>query len=66
MSGEPVLTVITAFVAATIGVLAAFGLDFTAAQVGAITGWVAAAYGGALLIRSRVRPVAARRKRAKR
>lgn len=60
MKSEPVLTVITAFVAATLGLLAAFGLDFTAEQTAAIVGWVAAAYGVALLIRSRVSPVRSR------
>jgi hypothetical protein len=57
VKGEPVLTVITALVVATVALLAAFGLDFTQAQTAAIVGWVAAVYGAAVLIRSRVSPV---------
>lgn len=60
MKDEPVLTIITGFVTATIGLLAAFGLDFTTEQVTAIAAFVAAAYTMAILIRSKVTPVRSR------
>lgn len=56
MRNEPVLTIITGLVGATIALLAAFGLDFTAEQTAAIVGWVAAVYAAAVLMRSKVRP----------
>jgi uncharacterized protein (DUF697 family) len=62
MSNEPVLTAVTAFVVATIALLVAFGVDLTEAQTAAIVGWVAAAYGVALLVRSMVTPTAKRKR----
>lgn len=53
---EPVLVAVTTFVGATIALLVAFGIEFTAAQSGAMIGWVAAAYGVGLLIRKAVTP----------
>lgn len=59
MKNEPVLTVVTGLVVATLALLAAFGLEFTSEQVAAIVGWIAAVYAAAVLIRSRVSPVPA-------
>lgn len=56
MKSEPVLTAVTGLVAASIALLAAFGVDFTAEQTAAIVGWVVAVYGVALIVRSKVRP----------
>lgn len=64
MKGEPVLTAITGLVAASIALLAAFGVEFTTDQVAAILGWVVAVYGVALIVRARVDPVSRRRGRA--
>lgn len=61
MKNEPVLTTLTGFVVATIGLLAAFGLDFTTEQTGAIVAFVAALYAVGMLIRSKVTPVGRRR-----
>lgn len=58
MRTEPVLTILTGLVTATLALLAAFGLDFTAEQSGAIGAFVVALYGAAMWIRSKVRPVA--------
>lgn len=61
MRGEPVLTAITGLVAAGVALLVAFGVDFTSAQTAAVTGFVAAAYAVAVLVRSKVTPVKRRR-----
>lgn len=58
VQNEPVLTAITAFLAASIALAAAFGLDFTTEQTAAVLAWVAAAYGIFLLVRSKVTPTA--------
>lgn len=56
MKNEPVLTAATGLVTAGIGLLAAFGVDFTAEQTAAVGGFVAAVYAVALLVRSKVTP----------
>lgn len=60
MRSEPVLTVISGLVMASLALLAAFGLDFTTEQIGAIGTFVAALYAAALLIRAKVSPVSDR------
>lgn len=56
VKNEPVLTGITALVTSTIGLLVAFGLDFTDEQTGAVVAFVAAAYGIGALVRQLVTP----------
>lgn len=56
MKSEPVLAGITAFVAATLTLLVAFNVTISEEQIGAIIGFVAAAYAVALLVRSKVTP----------
>jgi uncharacterized membrane protein len=56
MNNEPVLTAITALVAAAFAVLIAFGVDFTTEQVAASVGFVTAVYGVAAIVRSKVTP----------
>lgn len=56
---EPVLTALTGLIVASLALLAAFGVEFTAEQIAAITGFVAAAYGVfVLFVRNRVTPLA--------
>ena len=56
MKSEPVLVAVTAFVAAALTLLIAFDVEITKDQVGAIIGFVAAGYGIALIVRSKVTP----------
>lgn len=51
---EPVLSTITTFVAAAIGLLVAFGVALTAAQIAAIGAFVVALYGVGVLVRNYV------------
>lgn len=51
---EPVLTTITTFVAAAIGLLVAFGVALTGAQIAAIGAFVVALYGVGVLVRKYV------------
>lgn len=56
MKNEPVLTVVTGLVVASLALLAAFGVDTTDEQKAAIVGFIAALYAAATLIRSKVSP----------
>ncbi len=56
IADNPVLTGITALVTAGIGLLVAFGVEFTAEQTAAIAGFVGATYAVAVLVRSKVKP----------
>lgn len=56
IKSEPVVTAVLALVTAGLGLLAAFGVTLTPEQAGAVIGFVAAAFGVALLVRSRVTP----------
>lgn len=58
MSTEPVLSIITAVVVASIVLLVAFGVHVTDEQKTAIVAFVVALYGAAALIRSKVTPTA--------
>jgi len=55
---EPVLTAITALVAAAIALLVAFGVDVSTEQTAAIIAFIVAVYGVAVLVRANVTPVA--------
>ncbi|MBA3298245.1 MAG: hypothetical protein H0U19_15065 [Acidobacteria bacterium] len=56
IANNPVLAGITALVTAGVGLLAAFGVDFTAEQTAAVVAFVAATYAVAVLVRSQVTP----------
>ena len=56
MTTEPVLVATTGFVTAGLGLLVAFGVDFTTTQTTAIGAFVVAVYGVAALVRSHVTP----------
>ncbi len=56
MRNEPVLSGVTALVTAGVGLLALFGLKFTAEETGALVAFVTSAYGIAALVRSKVTP----------
>lgn len=57
LKNEPVLVALTAFVAAVIAALVAFGVHVTDDQAKAIGGVVVAAYVLAAVVRSKVKPV---------
>lgn len=57
MKNEPVLVSITGFVVAGLALLVSFGVDFTTEQTAAITAFVGAVYGVAVLVRNAVKPV---------
>lgn len=56
VQNEPVLSALTAIVAAGIALLVAFGVALSAPQIAAITGFVGAAYAVFALVRSKVTP----------
>lgn len=56
MRNEPVLTAATGLVVAGLALLVAFGVDVTEAQIAAITGFVAAVYAVAAIVRQKVTP----------
>jgi len=61
MPGEPVVTLVVALIAAAGGLLAAFGVDLSAAQIEALTGFAVAALGLAFYVRARVTPTRKRK-----
>jgi hypothetical protein len=58
MKNEPVLTAVIALVAATVGLLVAFGVHVTPEQRSAIEAWVTAVIGVGVWVRSKVTPAA--------
>ena len=56
VSDEPVVSAFAAVVVALLVLLAAFGVDLTEEQQGAILGFVFAVLGLAILVRNRVTP----------
>jgi hypothetical protein len=58
---EPVLTGVTALLAAAAGLLVAFGVHLTDVQIAALVEFVQAAYAVALLVRRAVTPTAKQR-----
>jgi hypothetical protein len=58
MKNEPVLTAVIALVAATVGLLVAFGVHVTPEQRSAIEAWVVAAVSVGVYVRSKVTPAA--------
>lgn len=56
MSNEPVVSLVVGLIAATGALLAAFGVDLTAEQTAALSGFAVAALGLAVYVRSRVTP----------
>ncbi len=57
MNREPVLTAVTVLIAATIGLLVAFGVEVTEDQKAAIVAFVVATYVMAGIVRQKVTPV---------
>lgn len=58
MKKEPVMTLVVALIAAAGGLLAAFGVNVTDAQVAALSTFAVAALGLGVWVRSKVRPTA--------
>jgi uncharacterized membrane protein len=56
VSDEPVLTAITGLIAATAGLLAAFGVNLTDEQLTALLAFIPAVYAVALVVRHFVTP----------
>lgn len=56
MSNEPVIALVLGLVSAAVGLLVAFGVHITEVQGGAIAGFVAAALGLGVYVRSKVTP----------
>lgn len=56
MKNEPVMTLVVALIAAGGGLLAAFGVDVTGEQIGAISAFAVAAIGLGVWVRSKVTP----------
>lgn len=56
LQNNPVLVMVTGFVAAAVALLVAFGVDVTAEQSAAISGFVVAVYVVAVYVRSKVTP----------
>lgn len=55
-ANEPVMTLVISLVGALLALLAAFGVDLSPEQIGAIGGFVVAALGFGLYVRSKVKP----------
>lgn len=60
IKNEPVIAAILLVIAATIGLLVAFGVQVTAEQREAIEAWVGSVLALGFLVRSRVAPVSKR------